>query len=270
MVSQKKGSDKNVVFSESLAHPLTLYPTAIGILGTVSTVLFGATALTGGAAVAGFTIGIGSWAVNYFYRRDTFLKNELSRLQQESLMRLKTLVDSLEKSLKTLKGVEDTEPYLKQALAQFGLVKDSYEYFKNILEDKLNDDELTFGRFLVSAEQVHLSVMDNLQNLVSRTKSVHSIDPIYIENQLKELERMKNPQPADIQEKETLLTRKNLRLDQLNKINELLTYNELALTQLAKANTSITEMRSKSGHSQLNWEDATLELEEIAKRAKNF
>lgn len=259
-----------IAFHESLQHPLTLFPTAMGLLGSLTTILFGANPVTASVAVGGLAIGAGSWAVNYFFRKDIFLKSHLLRMQAESERRMTTLLRDLENNFKLQQLPVDATEHAQQALQQLRLIQDSFGNFKSILSAKLDSREITFHRFLVSAEQVNLSMLDNLQNISTRLKSIGAIDPDYIRKRIEVLDQLKKIEATDENERETLKARKTIRDEQLSRVNELLTYNEQALTQLAKANSAIVDMRGKGGHTSMELDTATLELEEIAQRAKKF
>ncbi len=267
----ERSTTSKIVLNESLQHPLTLFPTAIGVLGTLTTVLFGASAITAGVAIGGLTIGASSWAVNYFLRKDVFLRQYFFRMHTNGEKAMAELLKSMECNLKEMKLPADAEAYAKQALDQLNLIRTSFEDFKEILADRLDSREVTFNRFLMTAEQVNLAVLDNLKSISLRLKSISSIDPAYIANRFKALEKLKHlTKRADEEESKTLRARQALREEQMNRVNELLTYNEQALTQLAKANASVAALHGKGDQTGVDLSTATEELEELAKRAKAF
>lgn len=259
-----------IVFQESLQHPLTLFPTAVGILGSLTTLLFGTTTLSAGLALGGLGLGAGSWLVNYFFRKEIFLREHLMRVRSQAEHQMQLVLKSLEANLKKTPLPEDAKEYANQALQQFGLIQKSFTNFRQILSDKLDPREITFNRFLMTAEQVNLAVVDNLQSIATRLKSIGGIDADYIRNRLALLAKLKSRERADEDETTTLMARQELRAEQMSKVNSLLTYNEEALTQLARANAAVIEMQGKGGHSSMELNEATKELEEIAKRAKSF
>lgn len=261
---------QDIVWTESLQHPLTLYPTAIGLLGSLTTVLFGMGPVTAGVAAGGLAIGAGSWAVNYFFRKDSFVRDHLMTLQRESEERMKAVMTILQKNLRNSDLQPDAQDYADQALHQFDLIRDSFQNFQHILSEKLDSKEITFHRFLMTGEQVNLAVLDSLQNIATRLKSISAVDPDYIKQRMKALEKLQKVEPTDESEFKTLTARAELRQEQMSKVNELLTFNEEALTQLARANAAVVEMRGKGGISSMELTDATAELELIAKRAKSF
>lgn len=268
-MSDRRPTDK-IILHESLQHPLTLFPTAVGLLGSLTTVLFGASTIVTGMAIGGLAVGAGSWAVNYFLRKDSFLRHHLMKLQAQSERKMKSVLKILETNLKNSAFQEDAKEHANQALQQFALIQQSFENFRQILSEKLDSKEITFNRFLMTGEQVNLAVLDNLQSVATRLKSISTIDPEYIQNRMMALQKLKKKERADEDEAKTLILRQTLRDEQMSKVNELLTYNEEALTQLAKANAAIVEMRGLGRGSSVELSEATGELEVIAKRAKNF
>ena len=113
-----------------------------------------------------------------------------------------------------------------------------------MLADKLNRKELTFARYLGTAEQVYLSVLDNLLSVASTLKSAATIDSSYIQSRLDLLGSIETPAEADLQETQTLNKRLDLRVKQLERVNTLLTKNEVAMTELDNTTAAISQMRT--------------------------
>ncbi|MBF0314729.1 MAG: hypothetical protein HQK50_17010 [Oligoflexia bacterium] len=265
----RKNSAK-VVLQESLQHPLTLFPTAAGILGGVGSALFGVTALSASLAIAGITIGLGSLLLNYFYRGDYFISRHLKALQVQADRQMQLLSERLKQSLNQRELTTEASQFAKQALTQLELLQKKYQGLKTLLERKLNPQELTFGRFLMSADQVHHAILDNLDMIADKLAGLASIDQRYSETRIREIKQQRSMDAADEEELKTLQAREELRVAHMEKINVLLTYNEQALTALDKSSAAITEMKGKSGRSPVDLTFATQELESIANRVRNL
>jgi hypothetical protein len=256
--------------TRTVQHPLTLYPTAFGILGVVALSLFGVSIIPASVALGGFGIGLGSWMINYFMRGDKFDQAAFAQLQRELERRRNELLVDLEKNLSLCNTVDFTEDYAKQALDQFKMIQTRIDNFHKLLTDKLVPGELTYGRFYVAAEQLYLAVLDNLQGIVTRLRSISTIDPEYIDARLTALNRLKQPAPADREEVDTLKQRQTLRREQLDRVNEMLTFNEVALTEFDRTGTAIADMKTSKGRTNIDLEAATKEIEALAKRAQQF
>ncbi len=261
---------KRNVLVRTLQQPVTLYPTAVGLLGWLALGLFGANPLVLATAIGGLGAGAGSFLINYFGRQDKFTAAELGVLREHLVERERQLVQSLHADLNRLLGNRATDDYTRQGVKQLEMAQDRFDTFRSLLSRKLKVSELTFSRYLYAAEQVHLAVLDNLSAIASQIESVAAIEDDYIEERLRELKKLKNPVAADIEERRTLEDRSKLRHAQLDRINTLLTRNEEAITKFDTTNSAIAEMKGASRHTGAGIETATAELEGIAKRARGM
>ncbi len=256
--------------SRTVQHPLTLYPAAAGILGVVALGLFGPSIIPLSVIASGFGVGVGSWMVNYFIRGNKFDQDAFAQIQRDLERRRNELLRDLEKNLTSCNASDFTEDYAQQALDQFHMIQRRMDNFHKLLADKLVPGELTHGRFYVAAEQLYLAVLDNLQGIVTRLRSISAIDPEYIDTRLTALNRLKQPVPADREEGEALQQRRTLRREQLERVNELLTFNEKAMTEFDRAGTAIAELKISKGRANIDLEAATKELEALASRAQRY
>jgi hypothetical protein len=139
--SQK--ATQKAVLNNTLQHPLTLFPVAIGLLGTLGILLFQAPLLAVGAAVGGFGIGITTWAVNYLGRNKTWANRYIESLHKKIEAQKQAALEKIERDLigsQTLKG---TEQFAEQGALQFKMIQNCFENLKSILGEKLNAGELT-------------------------------------------------------------------------------------------------------------------------------
>jgi hypothetical protein len=264
------GVSTNIVFKESIQHPLTLFPTALGILGGLGTALFGVSPIVASVATGGIAIGLGSFLVNYFMRADGFVQNHLQEVHRQAVLQMQSLLDQLKANLKKKEIPLDNLRYAEQAVDQLDHLTKMFEAFKNLLNQKLKPSELTFGRYFTTADQVQLAVLDNLNGISVKLSSIASIDLFYIEERLKSLSQQLQLDPTDHDEIQTLKTRKKVRQQQMDQVNILLTYNEQALTQLAVTNAAIADMKGVGGRSNTDLNSALQDLEILAKRAQNL
>jgi hypothetical protein len=265
----RKATQK-AVLSNTLQHPLTLFPIAIGVLGTLGIVLFQAPVLAVGAALGGFGIGVGSWIVNYLVRNKTWANRYVESLHKKIEAQKSAALEKIEQDLIHSQTVKGTEQFAEQGTAQFKMIQDCFENLRSILGEKLNAGELTYSRYLGTAEQVYLSVLDNLQNIATLLKSIRTIDRDYIEDRMSSMKALKKLTAADEQEMETLEKRAQLRDEQLKKIDTLLAHNEKALTELDQTTTSIASVQTSQGRAKVDLESAMKDLEELAKRSQRY
>ena len=252
----------------TLQHPITLFSTATGFLGGLTFLLLEPTTLFATLGVGGLALGAGSWAFNYFVRGKTFESEYLRKLSDDLHRRNVALLKDLQRKLAEGQKIPGADAYAEQALQQFNMSAERFDNFQQLLTEKLDPMELTHGRYRVTAEQVHNSVLDNLERIAASFGSIRAIDPDYIDERLKLLSKLKVPLgDADSQEVETLEERKELRASQLDKVNTLLTYNEQAMTKLDTACTAVADTNTKKGRASIDLESAMAALGELSQRA---
>jgi len=219
---------QRAVLKEGLAHPLTLFPSALGLLSGLAGFLFSLPILF--AIMAGtFVIGAGSLIVNIFFLSERTASRYIRRLNAKLKEHEKYVLASLQKDLRECSSIKGAEHYASQGVEQFRRIQKKYQNVLDLLEQKLSSGELTFGRFSGAAEQVYLSTLNNLKQVVATLKSAGTIDPDYIEGRLEQLAMLEHKSEADRKEGDTLKKRRALREQQLDKVNHLLTKNEEAL-----------------------------------------
>lgn len=256
------------VLKTTLQHPLSLYLSGVGLLGWLALGVLGASTPAVIAAIGGTTIGVGSWIVNFFLRGDTLAQKYIANIQQEMEEYKQRVTLRLVKDLEKWKWLPGAEDYVSQGICQFQDIQEKIVNFRDVLGKKLNPREVTFSRYLGSAEQVYLSVLDNLDKMATILASISTIDLSYIEDRLQALRKLKTLTGADEEERKTLLERRKLRDDKLQEVNVLLTENEQAITEIGKATVSLVSItRSRAT---VDMETARKQLEELASRAHQY
>ena len=258
------------VLSSTLQHPLTLYPLVLGVLGAAATlvldfpfpVFFGSLSAMGG--------GMMTWIVNFFFRSDVYAKRYIEECQEAVALHRRRLFETTEAELRQCLSIAGAEEYAKQGIEQLEHIQKRLETLKEILADKVEAGELITTRYLGVAEQVYLSVLGNLRDLIPILKSASTIDPDYISHRLNELQRLEKPVDTDREEVETLTKRRSLREQQLQRGNALLTRNEEAMTQMDDATAAVANMDTDKGQPSIDLESAIGELQRLAKVARQF
>jgi len=256
------------IMKTTLQHPVSLYSSGIGLLGWISLGVLGLSTPAALAAIGGTTIGVGSWIVNFFLRGDTLARRYIENMHQEMEEHMQQVTLNLVRDLQRWKRLAGAEEYAKQAISQFQDIREKTENFRKVLTKKLNPREVTFSRYMGSAEQVYLSVLDNLDKMSTILESISTIDDRYIEERLESLRQLKSFTTADEEERAALLERRKLREVKLQEVNELLTENEQALTDIEKATVSLVSItRSRA---EMDMDTARKQLEELASRAHQY
>ncbi len=257
------------VLKTTLEHPLSLYSSGIGLLGWLALGVLGSSAPAVIAAIGGTTIGLGSWIVNFFFRGDRLAERYVENVNQQMEEYKQKIMLNLVNDLEQWKDLPGAEEYVTQAIDQFHDIQEKIRNFRDVLGKKLDSKEMTFSRYIGSAEQVYLSVLDNLEKIEMILKSISTIDVSYLEDRLQALKKFKTPlSTPDEEERKTLLERKKIRDDKLQEINVLITENEQAMTEIQKAIVSLVSItRSRAN---IDMETARKQLEELASRAHKY
>ena len=265
-------SDQRALFSQQaisravlkrvLQKPYVLYPTAVGLLGAMSSLLLGPDLWSLGAAVLGLSIGIGAWAVDYHLRREVHAGLYLNGLHRSLADQRESFIQTLERDLEGLKSEE--------GIRQLQRLREKYLAFEGLLGRKLDPFELTYSRYLGMAEQLYLSALDNLQRAVHIEQGSEAINEGYIRGRMRELKKTRSPSTAQQQEIETLQARLKLKEGQREKIDRWLSQNEQAMTQLDLTMAAIAEMDTVRGQAGMEMEEVMAELQRLAGRARKF
>lgn len=255
------------VMREGLTHWLTLYPSAIGIPLGLAGFLFNLPLLYFGM-ITTLSVSLVSAIVHIFFREDAIAARYLDRLARRLREEEEATLANLGNELRNCREKDSTgAAYGKQADEQFSRLQQKYRNVQDVLNKKLDQGELTYGRFIGASEQVYLSGLENLKQAATIMQSLGSIDPDYIASRLTELERMTGSGQAEVKEREALLKRLQLRQEQLDKVNLLLTSNEEAMTSLEETTAAIAAMDTDGRGTAAEYDSAIEQLQEIAGKA---
>ncbi len=258
------------VLRHTIQHPLTLYPMVLGVLGATAAVVldFPFAVLLGSITALGG--GVMGWVVNFFFRSEVFATRYIHGCQEAVALQRGRLMDTMYEDLGQCRSIAGSEHFAEQGIAQLEQVQKRLVTLRELLADKLNRSELSYGRYLGAAERVYLAVLDNLRDVTTILKSVSTIDPAYLSHRLNELKQLKNPTDADREENETLVKRRALREQQLQRVNVLLTRNEEAMTQMDDATAALANLDTDESRPSLDLETAIEELQKLARASQRF
>ncbi len=259
------GTISKKVYSRGMTHPLTLYPLAIGAGMGVTGFLFNLPMLYIGS-VAGLFIGTLCGIALIFFMHDTVGKKyiaELNRRQKNYELYIKRM---LKKELAECLEIDGADAYAVQGREHFDMIDEKLRNVQEILDLKIDESELTYERFMGAADQVVLSVLDNLKDVVTTLKSAGSIDAGYIRGKLLNLEDLPDGNDKEMQ-KRTLLKRLDLRNSQFEKVTALLTKNEVAMTEMENISAAVSEWQTDDSFAEIDFESAISRLQELAEQA---
>ncbi|NNG01953.1 MAG: hypothetical protein HKM93_21380 [Desulfobacteraceae bacterium] len=260
---------QQAVVGKGLKHPMTIYPLALGISSGIVGWLFSVPALYM-ATLAGGVLGP-LWAViQVFFRAEKHGGRYIHELNQRQKQYEKYLRVRISGDFKEIRKNPDMAAFADQAIRQLGSIEVKYANVKELLELKLKRGELTYGRFLGAAEQVTLSVLDNLKHVASTLKSAGSIRPDYVREGLAKIDAVAQPSEEQLAQRQTLQERLDLWEAQLKKSGALLAANESAMTELEKISAAVADWQTDGKFADTGFESAIARLHELAEQAHEY
>ncbi len=151
-------------------------------------------------------------------------------------------------------------------MRQLEQFQNKFESFVAVLKGKLNPGELTFERYLATAEQVYLAGLDNLKDLAVGLRSVQSIDEHHLIERIENLQRT----APDSEELEPLAERLALKQNERRRAQTLLQENERAMTQLDLVSNQLANTPIEQRAAALAMEAAMSELRQLASRTERY
>jgi hypothetical protein len=167
----------------------------------------------------------------------------------------------------------DGDKLVTQANKQFEMVNNKFNSFKEILNKKFDPNELTYGRFYMTAEQTHGAVLDNIEQVVMNFKALKDIDIDYLEERFDDLKKIIDENKAekfDEEEFEAVQGRIDLREKKFFEIDEILSNNEKAMTELNTITFKLSDLKTHEGRAKQDLEQTLLELKDLAKSASRY
>jgi hypothetical protein len=162
-----------------------------------------------------------------------------------------------------LAALEDPQP-----AEQLDALRHKRETLTKVLERRLDQGEMTYARYLATAQQVYRSAVDNLGEVAVAYQSLSTMDDAYIGRRLDELTVDISDIDAAERERSTLERRRELGSTQRRKIARLLAQNEAALTALDRTTTALADV--PIGKRPEDTDAAMQALEELADRAGKY
>jgi hypothetical protein len=135
-----------------------------------------------------------------------------------------------------------------------------------VLNRRLDAGELTYARYLTTAQQVYLSALDNLHEIAISLRSISTIDRDYIEARLAELHSQSSDSAQS--ERASIEGRLELLTSQEEKVARLLAQNESGMTAMDRTATALAD--APIGRTPEDAEAAMAALEELAQRAMKY
>ena len=261
---------KKAVLNETLQNPITLVGVASGILGGLATVLFDGGIIVSSLAIGGAALSVFSWLVNYFGRNQILADRHIKKLHEEFDKRKQAALKQIQLDLDALVSIPGAKHLAEQGSEQFQKSEEKYLNLESMLKQKFDETEITYGKYVGTAEQVYLQILDNLLDVTNTLRAIKTIDIEYINKRMKALDQLEELDEADLKERETLNSRLILRDTQIDKVNMLLTRNEEAMTALDHTAAAISGTKTLKGRASTDFQSAMEELQRLASQVERY
>ena len=260
---------QKAVVQHGMKHPVTIYPIALGVSAGIVGLLFNIPMLLGAAVGLGLLGPL--WALlQIFFRHEALGSQYLTTLHQKQKQYEASLVSQIETGLKDCAQTKELKAKAKTGIAQLKSVRVKLDNVQELLGMKLRPNEITYGRFLGAAEQVSLSVLDNLNIVVGLLKSATSIEPGYINSRLKEINLKKKPSQEEEDQRRSLQDRLDLWNKQLLKVDQLMARNEEAMTEMERISAAVAQWQTGRKFAMNDFESAIKQLHALALQAHEY
>ena len=135
-----------------------------------------------------------------------------------------------------------------------------YEAFDNLkssLSKQFNETEITYKRYAEAANEVLLSGIDNLEDVIIALKSIKDIDYKYLKERIEKLEN--SVDEYEQKEKKILEKRLNMYEQEVDRINNMILENEKAVDQMKMTTTALNKSEKKGEEKDVDEINAAIE-----------
>ena len=185
----------------------------------------------------------------------------LNRLQYEVPRLPEVEPEELSRLAEELDELDDPRP-----AHQLNAITEKRDSLVGVLNKRLEAGEMTYARYLSTAQQVYLAGLENLHEVALAEQSVSAIDDDYIAQRLDELPT--EDDETTMKERAALEDRRMLRETQEKKVSDLLAQNEAAMTALDRTATALAD--ATIGRQPQDAAAAMEALQEMADRAGKY
>ncbi|TQQ05354.1 hypothetical protein [Vibrio cholerae] len=243
---------------ETFNHPVTLSTGVIGVLSGTAAALFATSDLF--MMIVGVSCCALAGCAGFILNRSVIGKHKamleiIEQFRAETRTKREQMSDSIRTGL--------TEFDKTGALHQLNQLKEKFETFNKVLNLQFDNDEMTHGRYLTTAEQLYFGAVDNLRSYMVLCHSISAIDIKHIKHQLET-----GTLPAETQN--TLSQRLSIYNNAENEMNEILAINEQVMTKIDEVTRSLGSIQTREGLSEVRLDTAMQEIQVLINRTEKY
>ncbi|MEK7641394.1 MAG: hypothetical protein AAB365_00185 [Patescibacteria group bacterium] len=232
---------RRAALSETIQHPLTLIPLAVGGVAATGLALFASGSGAAVAAIAGVAIAGLNWSVRFFRGGDAYMRKHFAQLHEEFERIKEEKSAQLASDLKKLK--------CKQGQLQVRQLAEKFENLVEVFRRVLSENELTYSRFVGTAEQGYRAGLENLERIVVLLMNTDDIDREEVGTRIETYEKAQLLRKLKASEERNLSALKKQALvhDQsTQEVEDLLAANEEALAAMDQAGAAALRIKDRS------------------------
>ncbi len=231
---------RRTAFLDTIQHPLTLWPPALGAVTAFGLGLFSVVSAPATVAIAtgGVVLGAAHLAYRFLGRGEAYMQEHYARMHDEFERLKKQKSAELSADLKKL-GCQQGEIQVKQ-------FEEKFQNLLAVFRRVLSESELTFSRVMGTAEQVYRSGLDNLDRVVTLLLNVKDMNRAEIQGRVTALDQKPARTHADETSLKALKDQAGVYDQTAQEVEELLAANEEALATMDKAGNAAVRMKDRS------------------------
>ena len=231
---------RRAALSDTIQHPLTLLPVAGGLVAGIGLTTLSVASIPFGIGIAfgGLMVGASNWAIRFFsstdaYRQKFYAKRheEFERVKEEKAQQLAT-------DLKKLG--------CKRGQQQVGQLEEKFQNLVEVFSRVLSPGELTYCRFVDTAELVYTSGLNNLERIVVLLTNTDDIDRKEIQERIETFESKKARTTADERNLNALKKQATVYDSTAQEVEDLLAQNEEALATMDETGQAALRLKDRS------------------------
>ncbi|WP_018247973.1 hypothetical protein [Orenia marismortui] len=195
------------------------------------------------------------------------------KLSEASISYNKGIIEFIEELKLQFSDLTSSKYYKESArlaLNQLLRLIDKFEKFKNILDIKLDKEEITYERFMSVTEEVYYNILDNLEKIKNIYQSIEDVNLGYINFRIDMLENKADLTTEMREELISLQKRKGMILGELDSIDRYLSINEKAMTDIDNMKIKLGRVKTSSSQAKKEFDLSIADLQKMANRINQY
>lgn len=222
--------------------------------------------ISGSFIYLGIIIGLN---IGYFIKKRDKVEN-LVEFKEEPLVQLNSELDEIDKILSRLKSsfitnfdIKNIATISKKSVVQLEMVITKYDGFMQILNNKFNKDELTYGKFLKTINELYYHIIDSYKLIKNKLDGIALIDNDYLNKRLMD-KNIGKDELISLSERKTIFDKEN------KLILDILMENEKLITDMDAIRVSLANINTESNIAEINIEYSRAMLRNLINNSKLY